>query len=291
MDYVHDVRWDATLADHCARERMDTRMPEWRLLWVDTQPEVLDPARCLLQAHRITVRCVPDYETALGQVQAWVPHVLLLDYGRSAKGMHYETFVYEELPLVDPYGAGGQLFDNPWCYTAIPILLATGGLPATVPGYVTPHLTRVAYFLPKPCHVSHLVQRVQDLLRIPPLGLTLEPHRRRVWIQGTSHSLPPRELDILLLLAHSHPKPLTAPQLVRRLHDDKGIRSNEAQVRVAIHRMRQILETEPTKPQLLWQRRARLLPVPQAGLAFRVTGQSGPIPCPHLSPLGMFERS
>ncbi len=251
MDYAHDGHRDVALAGPCARERMDARMPEGRLLWVDAQPESLDPARRLLQARRITVRCVPGFETALDQIQAWAPHVLLLDYGRSATGMHYETFVYEELPPVDPYGAGGQLFDNPWRHTEIPILLATGGLPATVPGYVTPHLTRVACFLPKPCHVSHLVQRVQDLLRVPPLGLTLEPHRRRVWIQGTPHSLPPRDTDILLLLAHSHPEPLTAPQLVRRLHDDKGIRSNEAQVRVAIHHMRQILETEPTKPQLL----------------------------------------
>ena len=146
---------------------MNARMPEWRLLWVDAQPESLDLTRRLLKTRRITVRRVPDFETALDQIQDWVPHVLLLDYGRSATGMHYETFVYEELPPVDPYGAGGQLFDNPWHYTAIPILLATGGLPATVPGYVTPHLTRVAHFLPKPCHASHLVQRVEDLLRSP----------------------------------------------------------------------------------------------------------------------------
>lgn len=251
MDYAHNVRRDATLTDRCTRERMDARMPELRLLWVDARPELLDPAQRLLQAHRITVRCVPDFEVALGKIRTWVPHVLLLEYGRSATGMHYETFVYEELPLVDPYGVGGQLFDNPWHYTEIPILLTTGGLPATVPGYVAPHLTRVAYFLPKPCDVSHLVQRVRDLLRIPPLGLTLEPHRRRVWVRGMPHSLSPRDLDILLLLAHGHPQPLTAPQLVQRLHDEKGIRSNEAQVRVAVHHMRQILEMEPTKPQLL----------------------------------------
>ena len=227
------------------------QLPDCRLLWVDAQPESPDQVRHLLKTHRITVRCVPDFETALGLIQTWVPHLLLLEYKPSAKGMHYATFVYEELPLVDPFGAGGLLFDNPWHYTETPILLATGGPPATVPGYVTPHLTRVAYFLPKPCNVSHLVQRVRDLLQIPPLGLTLEPHRRRVWIQGTPHSLSPRELDILLLLAHSHPEPLTAPQLVQRLHDEQGIRTNEAKVRVAIHHMRQILETEPTTPQLL----------------------------------------
>ena len=227
------------------------QLPDCRLLWVDARPESLDPVQRLLKTHRITVRCVPDFEAALGQVQTWVPHILLLDYGRSATGMHYETFVYEELPLVDPYGAGGQLFDNPWRYMATPILLAAGGLPATVPGYVTPHLTRVAYFLPKPCDVSHLVQRVRDILRIPSLGLTLDPHRRRVWIQGTSHSLSPRELDILRLLAHSHPEPLTAPQLVQRLRDEKGIRTNEAKVRVDIHHIRQILETVPAKPRLL----------------------------------------
>ena len=223
----------------------------YRLLWVDTQPESLDAVRRLLATHRITVQCVSDFETALGQIRTWTPHVLILEYKPSATGMHYATFVYEELPLVDPFGFGGQLFDNPWRYTETPILMTTGDLPATVPGYVTPHLTRLAYFLRKPCNVSHLVQRVRDILQTPSLGLTLEPHRRRVWIQGMPHSLSPRELDILLLLAHSHPEPLTAPQLVQRLHDEKGIRTNEAKVRVDIHHMRQILETVPAKPQLL----------------------------------------
>ena len=225
--------------------------PEGRVLWVDAQPESLDLVSRLLHAHRVTVQCVPDFETALSRIQAWVPHLLLLDYGWSATGMHYETFVYAELPLVDPYGVGNKLFDNPWHYTAIPIVLVTGGLPATVPGYVIPHLSRVAYFLPKPCGVSHLVQRVLDILLISLLSFTLEPHKRRVWIEGTSHLISPRELDILLLLAHSYSQPLTALQLVRRLYDEKGIISNEGQVRVTIHRIRRKLEPEPTQFQLL----------------------------------------
>ena len=90
------------------------QLPDCRLLWVDAQPESPDQVRHLLKTHRITVRCVPDFETALGLIRTWVPHLLLLEYKPSAKGMHYTTFVYEELPQMDPYGAGGLLFDNPW---------------------------------------------------------------------------------------------------------------------------------------------------------------------------------
>lgn len=225
--------------------------PERRVLWVDAQAEELESIQLQLKSHRITIECVPDFELALEKIRSWEPHILQLEYAQSAKGMHYETFVYEELPLVDPYGAGGPLFDNPWGYTAIPILLVTGGPPVLVPGHVTPLLQRVNHFIPKPCNVSHVVQRVRDLLRIPSLGLVLDPDRRRVLVRGTPQLLSPRKLEILKILAGSYPHPLTALQLARELHDKEGIQSSENQVRATVQKLRQSLETNPTEPQLL----------------------------------------
>ena len=132
-----------------------------RLLWVDAQPSALDWGARHFQACRLAVRFVDNFERALEEIGAWCPHLLLLDYTMPTGAMAYETFVHAQLPLVDPYRTPGPLADNPWRHTAIPILLVSGGPPATIPGFVAPHLHRAAHFVPKPFEPSHLLPLVE----------------------------------------------------------------------------------------------------------------------------------
>ena len=97
----------------------------------------------------------------------------------------------------------------------------------------------------------------------------LEATHQRVWWQGSPYRVPPRGLDILHLLARSHPQPLTAAQLARQLRDTKGVHTTDTQVRMAIRRLHQRLPAGPAP--LIVNRRpgyclthfpAGLMPVP-----------------------------
>ena len=97
----------------------------------------------------------------------------------------YATFVHTRLPLVDPYRMTGPLADNPWQHTAIPILLVSGGPPVTIPGFVAPHLHRVAHFVPKPVEPNCLLPLVNKLLPEPKPGLVLDLDHGWVEVQGS----------------------------------------------------------------------------------------------------------
>ena len=215
-----------------------------RLLWVDAQPSTLEPAGRYLQAHRLTVRFVDTFEEALVEVDTWSPHLLLLDYEMPTGTMAYETFVHARLPLADPYRRTGSLADNPWRHTALPILLVSGGRAATVPGFVVPHLHRVAHFVPKPCEPSHLLPLVEELLPERDPGLILDPEQGCMEVQGVRRAVSARRMDLLVTLARHHPRPLTAAQLVRHLSRERGVLTSETAVRTAIFSLRRQLEEE-----------------------------------------------
>ena len=219
-----------------------------RLLWVDAQPSVLDQARCYFQAHGLDVRVVVNFEEALVEVDTRPPHLLLLDYHMPTSAMAYETFVHTRLPLVDPYRMTGPLADNPWRHTAIPILLVSGGPPVTVPGFVTPHLHRVAHFVPKPCEPSHLLPLVEKLLPDHHPGLTLDPDQGCVEVQGIRRAVSERSMDLLATLVRHYPKSLTASQLVRHLIQERGVLTSETAVRTAISSLRRRLERDGLPP-------------------------------------------
>ncbi len=211
--------------------------PARTVLWVDRAGSDCQPACKLLAAQQIAVHCIDSFAEALGQIPRLHPHLLLLAYSPAVTDMSYETFVYTELPRVDPYRPQGPWAVNPWRYTEIPILLQAADL---APGHLAPLLHR-AYPLSIPYEPCLLLPRVLGLLPTPQPGLILDADRQRIWWQGRSHRVPPRGLDILYLLARSHPQPLTAAQLARQLGDYKGVHTTDTQVRMAIRRLHQRL--------------------------------------------------
>ncbi len=211
-----------------------------RLLWVDAQPSILDQAGRFLRAHRLDLRFMDSFEKALVEMDTWSPHLLLLDY--TSGTMAYETFVHVRLPLVDPYRMTGPLADNPWQHTAIPILLVSGGPPVTIPGFVAPHLHRVAHFVPKPFEPSCLLPLVDKLLPEPKPGLILDPDHGWVEVQGCRHTVSERRMDLLVTLARHHPRPLNAAQLVQHLSRERGVLATETAVRTAFSSLRRQLE-------------------------------------------------
>ncbi len=146
------------------------------------------------------------------------------------------------LPLVDPYRMTGPLADNPWRHTAMPILLVSGGPPVTVPGFVAPHLHRVAHFVPKPFEPSHLLPLVEELLPERHAGIILDPDQGCVEVQGTRRAVSGRRMDLLVTLARHHPRPLKAAQLVRHLSRERGVLTSETAVRTAVSSLRRQLE-------------------------------------------------
>ena len=213
-----------------------------RLLWVDAQPAALDQARRYFQACHLAVRFVDNFEEALVEVDTRSPHLLLLDYDMPTSAMAYETFVHVRLPLVDPYRMTGPLADNPWRHTAMPILLVSGGPPVTIPGFVAPHLHRVAHFVPKPFEPSHLLPLVEKLLPERHAGIILDPDQGCMEVQGIRRAVSGRRMDLLVTLARHHPRPLTAAQLVRHLSQERGVLTTETAVRVAVSSLRRQLE-------------------------------------------------
>ena len=220
----------------------ETKFCPRRLLWVDAQPSVLDQAGRYFQAHHLAVRFVDNFEEALVEVDTWLPHLLLLDYDVPTSAMTYETFVHARLPLVDPYRMTGPLIDNPWKHTAIPILLVSGGPPVTIPGFVAPHLHRVAHFVPKPFEPSCLLPLMEALLPKHPPGIILDPDQGCVEVQGIRWTVSERRMDVLVTLARHYPKPLTATQLVRHLSRERGVLTTETSVRTAVSSLRRQLE-------------------------------------------------
>ena len=215
-----------------------------RLLWVDAQPSVPDQSRRLFQAHRLILHCADSFEKALEEVDTWSPHLLLLDYAMPTGAMVYETFVHARLPLVDPYRANGPLADNPWQHVVIPILLVAGGPLVSTPGFLVPHLSRVAHFVPKPYEPSHLIPLVDQLLPDPDPGIILDPDQGCVEIQGIRRTVSERRMDLLVTLAQHHPRPLTAAQLVRHMSRDRGVFASETAVRTTISSLRQQLAVD-----------------------------------------------
>ncbi|MCY3657742.1 MAG: winged helix-turn-helix domain-containing protein [Caldilineaceae bacterium] len=220
----------------------ETKFCPRRLLWVDAQPSALDQAGRYFQAHHLAVRFVDNFEEALVEVDTWLPHLLLLDYDVPTSAMAYETFVHARLPLVDPYRMTGPLADNPWRYAAIPILLVSGGPPVTIPGFVAPHLHRVAHFVPKPFEPSHLLPLVEELLPERHTGIILDPDQGCVEVQGIRQAVSERPMDLLMTLARHHPRPLKAAQLVRHLSRERGVLTSESAVRTALSSLRRQLE-------------------------------------------------
>lgn len=222
----------------------ETKFFPRRLLWVDAQPSALDRAGRYFQAHDLAVHFVDNFEEALVEVDAWLPHLLLLDYEVSTSPMTYETFVHARLPLVDPYRMTGALTDNPWQHTTIPILLVSGGPPVTIPGFVVPHLHRIAHFVPKPFDPSCLLPLVEELLPEHHPGIILDPDQGCVEVQGIRRTVSERRMDLLVTLAQHYPKPLTATQLVRHLSQERGVLTSETSVRTSVCSLRRQLEED-----------------------------------------------
>ena len=219
-----------------------TRFHPRRLLWVDTQPSTLDHAGRFLRAHHLDLRFVDSFEAALEEIGTWSPHLLLLDYTSGA--MPYETFVHVQLPLVDPYRSTGSLMDNPWQHKASPILMVAGEPMVSTPGLRAPHLTRAACFVPKPVEPSCLLPLVDKLLPEPDPGIVLDLDHGRVEVQGCQYTVSEQGMDLLATLARHHPRPLTAARLAQRMHEERGVLTSEAAVRMTVFTLRRQLAVD-----------------------------------------------
>jgi DNA-binding response OmpR family regulator len=123
------------------------------------------------------------------------------------------------------------------------------------------------YVLPKPYAPAILKATIKAILRrrqaerrsagrVLEVGpLVVEPSRRSAQIEGQRHLLSPREADLLEYLA------INAGVVVSRSQIIEGAWSGDqtatpASVTMCIHRLRQKLEPNPSRPQLLRTRRS-----------------------------------
>jgi DNA-binding response OmpR family regulator len=114
-------------------------------------------------------------------------------------------------------------------------------------------------YLVKPFSPRELVLRVEALLRrsdSPPTGvppavgpLSLDPDRRSATLAGRTHSLTPREYELLAFLARNAGATFSSRELLRRVWGwDFG---DDSTVAVHVRRLREKFEPEPSSPVVL----------------------------------------
>jgi DNA-binding response OmpR family regulator len=125
----------------------------------------------------------------------------------------------------------------------------------------------------KPFSPRELVTRLRAILRrvgnahsqVPQFvfdGLSIDPARREVFVDGSEVSLPAREFDLLLFLASSPKQVFTRMQLMNQVWGTDASVST-ATVTEHVRRLRQRIETDPRKPrwiQTVWSVGYRFTP-------------------------------
>ena len=224
--------------------RSETRVEQHRVLVVDDDEQVRTLVAWQLEAEGFTVSGAADGASALGEIDARPPDLIVLDLS---------------LPLVDGLDVLTRLRRT----SAIPVIVLTGR------GGETDRIIGLDLgaddYLVKPFSPGELAARVRSVLRRSTPGdltgrlefgdLDIDVSMRVVSVAGVAAELTAREFDLLVFLARSPRQVFTRAQLLKRVWGSSTEWQDAATVTQHVHRLRQKLEQDPHDPR--WLRTVR----------------------------------
>ena len=213
-------------------------MSDESVLAVDDEPRYLEIIRFNLEAAGYRVACAASGEEALEAFARDEPDLIVLDV---------------MLPGLDGFGVLSQVRERSGC----PVIMLTAkgseedkvhGLRLGADDYVT-----------KPFSAQELLARVEAVLRRtrvragerePPIDigeLHIDPRRKQVTVAGREVRLSPTEYRLLLFLAGNANVVLSRDELLTQVWG-KAYKGENEILRVALWRLRQKLEEDPSAP-------------------------------------------
>jgi len=216
-----------------------------RILIVDDEPNLRHTVGYNLRREGYEVVQAADGEAALAAAASQPPDLVVLDL---------------MLPGIDGLEVSRRLRQQ----SAVPILMLTAR--DTEIDRVVGLEVGADDYLAKPFSMRELVARVRAILRRAELdralrqpttpeqvganGLTVQPGRRRVEVDGTAVTLKPREFDLLAFLARHPGQVFSRAQLLTNVwgYDYAGDTST---VTVHMRRLREKIERDPSAPRRL----------------------------------------
>jgi two-component system, OmpR family, KDP operon response regulator KdpE len=211
-----------------------------RILIVDDEPKITLVLRSGLSKHGYDTRVAAEGESALELFNAWTPDLVVTDLS---------------MPNMD----GLELCRRIRSVSQIPIIILSvkGEEKAKIEA-----LDVGADYVTKPFGIGELLARVRAALRRSPAP-TDEPEKiiehgdfridletREVLVEGKDVHLTPKELDLLVYLAHHRGKVLTHRTLLAALWGGDYTDQTEY-LRVFINRLRKKIEPDPGVPRYI----------------------------------------
>lgn len=237
--------------------------------------------RRYLEREGHTVAVVHDGRAAIDEVRRRPPDLLVLDV---------------MMPRVDGLGVTRVLRGGSGAVRGIPILMLTArsteddlllGLDLGADDYLTkPYsprelMARVRTLLRRSQGTHHPVveggEAVPRVLRVG--GLTVDPVRHEVTVDGRLVECTPGEFELLAALAAEPERAFTRPQLLDRIHGSSGYISVRT-VDVHVLNLRKKIEVDPRRPRHL---------VTVFGVGYKLTGAAFGV-APSGAPLGAAAR-
>jgi len=221
-----------------------------RLLLVEDSEDVRETLGYLLGREGYDVRQVADGATALAEIAAWSPDVVLLDLG------------IPEVPGIEVCRRVRTTSDVP-----IIMLTATVGEANIVVGLES----GADDYITKPFSTAELLARIRTVLRRRPAadssrlkagGVALDADRHAVTVDGHPVEMPLREFDLLELLMRHAGRVLTRRQIIERIWGS-GYYGDTKTLDVHVRRLRAKIEPDPAHPRRL---------VTVRGLGYRFDG-------------------
>jgi two-component system response regulator RegX3 len=212
------------------------------VLVVDDEPALLDAVGYALRGEGYEVTAVADGETAIATAAREHPDVVLLDV---------------MLPGISGLEVCRRLREE----SDVPIMMLTArdgevdhviGLESGADDYVT-----------KPFSMAELVSRVRAMLRRRALdrrrssdetvvigGLTLDPMRHRVSVDGVDVDLTPSEFKVLALLAREPGRVFSRREIMQDLWESRYVGDQRA-CDIHVSNLRHKIERDPQRPERL----------------------------------------
>ncbi len=231
-----------------------------RVLVVDDEPKIARFIAANLQASDYWALTAASGSSALEQIEAYRPDLVLLD-------------------IMLPDTSGFDVLRNLRTFSDVPVIIVTAkgdprdavqGLELGADDYVA-----------KPFNVEELLARVAAVFRrLRPEAapetcrpyadgrLSLDPHSRRVLCDGELVNLTPTEFEVLYHLVSNHDRVLSHEYLLTRVWGPE-YRDETHYLRVVIARLRQKLRDGANGTECLRT-------VPRVGYEFRASGETRP---------------
>jgi len=213
-----------------------------RLLMIDDDEKLVALMREYLESHGYELACAYDGHAGVEAALSTEPALVILDL---------------MLPGMDGLEVCRRLRQA----SRVPILMLTAK------GEETDRIVGLELgaddYMPKPFNARELLARVRAILRRSDAGpggddssvlragpLVIDSGTRRATLRGSEIDLTTAEFDLLRALAASAGRVLSREQLLQRVHGE-GWAAYDRSIDVHISRIRQKIEDNPKKPELL----------------------------------------